>query len=146
MSKTSDIVEPVLDALLSDISTDTPAENTTSTVTPTTMNTANASEMNELDELIQKLHDERRELKEPIREIEEKKECNTEKQIYLRNIRHKKLEVTKELCEALERRSQREYDSIYNKKIQEYTIRLDIKDITRLTLAKIINAERSEAQ
>ena len=89
------------------------------------MNTANASEMNELDELIQKLHDEKRELHEQIREIEEKKECNTEKQIYLRNIRHKKLEVTKELCEALERRSQREYDSIYNKKIQERKIKAD---------------------
>ena len=75
MSKTSDIIEPVINDLLSDI-TDTVNENNTAP-NISTMNEPSETNKTELDVLIQQLQEERRQLEYQIDEIEETKEINT---------------------------------------------------------------------
>ena len=99
MSKTSDIIEPVINELLLDIP-DTVTE-TNATANISTMNEPSETNKTELDVLIQQLQEERRQLENQIDEIEEKKEINTEKNIHLRNLRAKKREVISNLAEAL---------------------------------------------
>ena len=82
MSKASDIIEPVINELLSDI-TDTVNENNTARNIPT-MNEPSETNKTELDVLIHQLQEEKRQLQNQIDEIEEKKEINTEKNIHLR--------------------------------------------------------------
>ena len=77
MSKASDIIEPVLNDLLSDI-TDTVNENNT-IPNISTMNEPSETNKTELEALIQQLQEERRQLEHQIDEIEETKEINTEK-------------------------------------------------------------------
>ena len=117
MSKASDIIEPVINDLLSDI-TDTVNDNIT-TPNISTMNEPSETNKTELDVLIQQLQEERRQLEYQIDEIEETKEINTEKSIHLRNLRAKKREVKRELSEALVKKSETEYEKEYNKKLQE---------------------------
>ena len=117
MSKASDIIEPVLNDLLSDI-TDTVNENNT-TPNISTMNEPSETNKTELDVLIQQLQEERRQLENQIDEIIETKEINTEKGIHLRNLRAKKREVISNLSEALVKKSETEYEKEYNKKLQE---------------------------
>ena len=99
MSKASDIIEPVINDLLSDI-TDTVNENNTA-VNISTMNDPSEINKTELDVLIQQLQEERRQLENQIDEIEETNDINTEKSIHLRNLRAKEREVKRELSEAL---------------------------------------------
>ena len=68
MSKASDIIEPVINELLSDI-TDTVNENNTA-VNISTMNDPSETNKTELDVLIQQLQEERRQLEYQIDEIE----------------------------------------------------------------------------
>ena len=109
MSKASDIIEPVINDLLSDI-TDTVNENNT-TPNISTMNEPSETNKTELDVLIQQLQEERRQLENQIDEIIETKEINTEKGIHLRNLRAKKRE-------NLVKKSETEYDKEYDKKQQ----------------------------
>ena len=88
MSKTSDIIDPVIEQLLLGI-TDTVTENNTAP-NISTMNEPSENNKTELDVLIQQLQEERRQLEHQIDEIEETKEINTEKSIHLRNLRAKK--------------------------------------------------------
>ena len=67
MSKASDIIEPVINDLLSDI-TDTVNENNT-TPNISTMNEPSETNNTELDVLIQQLQEERRQLEYQIDEI-----------------------------------------------------------------------------
>ena len=117
MNKASDIIEPVINDLLSDI-TDTVNENNT-TPNISTMNEPSETNKTELDVLIQQLQEERRQLENQIDEIIETKEINTEKGIHLRNLRAKKREVISNLSEALVKKSETEY----KKRIQQKTAR-----------------------
>ena len=81
MSKASDIIEPVINELLSDI-TDTVNENNTTTNIPT-MNEPSETNKTELDVLIHQLQEEKRQLQNQIDEIEETNKVNTEKSIHL---------------------------------------------------------------
>ena len=116
MSKASDIIEPVINDLLSDI-TDTVNENNTAP-NISTMNEPSETNKTELDVLIQQLQEERRQLENQIDEIIETKEINTEKGIHLRNLRAKKREVISNLSEALVKKSETEYEKI-QQKLQE---------------------------
>ena len=120
MSKISDIIEPVINELLSDI-TDTANENNTAP-NISTMNEPSETNKTELDVLIQNLKEERMQLENQIDEIEEAKEINTEKGIHLRNLRAKKREVKRELSEALVNKSETEYKKEYNKNCKKRRI------------------------
>ena len=123
MSKASDIIEPVINELLSDI-TDTVNENNTA-VNISTMNDPSETNKTELDVLIQQLQEERRQLEYQIDEIEETKEINTEKSIHLRNLRAKKREVQRELSEALVKKSETEYEKNTTKNCKKRRIKLN---------------------
>ena len=75
--------------------------------------------MNEDDILIQQLQEEKRNLQFQIDEIGEAREVSTEKQIYIRNLRAKKLEVTRELRIALEKKCEEKYEKAYKKKLED---------------------------
>ena len=117
MSKTSDIIDPVIEELLLGI-TDTVTENNTAP-NISTMNEQTETSKIELDVLIHQLQEEKRQIQNQINEIEETKEINTEKTIHLRNLRAKKREVTSNLSEALVKKSETEYEEEYDKKQQE---------------------------
>ena len=123
MSKASDIIEPVINDLLSDI-TDTVNENNT-IPNISTMNEPSETNKTELDVLIQQLQEERRQLENQIDEIIETKEINTEKGIHLRNLRAKKREVISNLSEALVKKSETEYEKEYNKNCKKRRIKLN---------------------
>ena len=65
--------------------------------------------MEEEDNEIQQLLDEKREIQSQVNEINKKKEINTEKTIYFRNLRVKVGDIGKSLREILEKKSEREY-------------------------------------
>ena len=97
MSKTRDIIEPVIEELLLE-NTDTVTENNIAPyISP--MNEQSENSKTELDVLIHQLQEEKRQLQNQIDEIEETKEINTEKTIHLRNLRAKK-KVISYLAEA----------------------------------------------
>ena len=123
MSKASDIIEPVINDLLSDI-TDTVNENNT-TPNISTMNEPSETNKTELDVLIQQLQEERRQLENQIDEIEETKEINTEGGIHLRNLRAKIREVKRELSEALVNKIKTEYEKGYNKNCKKRRTKLN---------------------
>ena len=95
MSKTSDVVEPVLDDIIEniqleveDIEDTTTAniqlevediEDTTTTPTDTIMSKPSTSKKDKEEALIKKLQDEKKEIQDQIEEIEEIKDVNTEK-------------------------------------------------------------------
>ena len=99
MSKASDIIEPVINELLSDI-TDTVNENNTA-VNISTMNEPSETNKTELDVLIHQLQEEKGQLQYQIDKIEEKKDINSENTIHLRNLRANKREVQSNLAEVL---------------------------------------------
>ena len=120
-----DLVNPVLEGIVSDatntlrtnIEQTTPTDTITpttdsniqptlaTTITTTTITTpTTTTKMSEEDVIIQQLQEEKRELQSQIDEIQEKREINTEKQIFLRNLRAKKHEVTRELRIILEKK------------------------------------------
>ena len=117
MSKTSDIIDPVIEELLLGI-TDTVTENNAAP-NISTMNEQTETSKIELDVLIHQLQEEKRQIQNQINEIEETKEINTEKTIHLRNLRAKKREVTSNLSEALVKKSETEYEEEYDKKQQD---------------------------
>ena len=77
MSKTSDIIDPVIEELLLGI-TDTVTENNTAP-NISTMNEQTETSKIELDVLIHQLQEEKRQIQNQINEIEETKEINTKK-------------------------------------------------------------------
>ena len=83
--------------------------------------------MSEEETLIQQLQEEKRELQGQIDEIQEKREINTEKQIYLRNLRAKKQEVTRELRIILEKKNEEKYEEAYRRKIEEERNKVDVE-------------------
>ena len=128
MSKTSDVVEPVLDDIIEniqleveDIEDTTTAniqlevediEDTTTTPTDTIMSKPSTSKKDKEEALIKKLLDEKKEIEDQIEEIEENKDVNTEKTIHLRNLRAKKRDIIKELriiLEKIEEENMRNY-------------------------------------
>ena len=92
MAKASDVIEPVLDQIIANIEIEDSND---------TMSKSETTKMTEEKALIQKLQDEKKELQDRIKELEEKKDVNTEKAIHLRNLRAKKRDVSKELQIAL---------------------------------------------
>ena len=95
MSKTSDVVEPVLDDIIENIQLevedieDTTTENiqleakeiedTTTTTTDIIMSKPSTSKKDKEEALIKKLQDEKKESRDQIEEIEDIKDVNTEK-------------------------------------------------------------------
>ena len=75
-----------------------------------TMSKSETPKMTKEKALIQKLQDEKKELQDQIKELEEMKDVNTEKHIHLRNLRAKKREVSKELQIALEKIEEEKYE------------------------------------
>ena len=84
-----------------------------------TMSKSETPKMTKEKALIQKLQDEKKELQDQIKELEEMKEVNTEKAIHLRNLRAKKREVSKELQIALEKIEEEKYEELHKKKTEE---------------------------
>ena len=102
-----DLVDPVLEGIVSaatntlrtNIEQTTPTDTitpttdsniqptlaTTTTTTTTTTTPITTTKMSEEDLIIQQLQEEKRELQSQVDEIQEKREINTEKQIFLRN-------------------------------------------------------------
>ena len=135
MSKTSDVVEPVLDDIIEniqleveDIEDTTTAniqlevediEDTTTTPTDTIMSKPSTSKKDKEEALIKKLLDEKKEIEDQIEEIEENKDVNTEKTIHLRNLRAKKRDIIKELRIILEKIEEEKYEELHKKKIKE---------------------------
>ena len=100
MSKTSDIVEPVIDSVLDAINLEEDNfENPTTTSVPVNMSETDIPTMEEEDNEIQQLLDEKREIQSQIEEINKKKEINTEKTILLRTLRAKVRDIGKSLRE-----------------------------------------------
>ena len=95
---------------------------TTTITTPTT-----TTKMSEEDVIIQQLQEEKRELQSQIDEIQEKREINTEKQIFLRNLRAKKHEVTRELRIILEKKNEEKYEEAYRRKIEDEKSKIEIE-------------------
>ena len=83
--------------------------------------------MSEEDVIIQQLQEEKRELQSQIEEIQEKREINTEKQIFLRNLRAKKHEVTRELRIILEKKNEEKYEEAYERKIEDEKCKIEIE-------------------
>ena len=80
MSKTSEIVEPVIDLVLDAINLEEDnLEDPNTTSVPGTMSQTDIPTMEEEDNEIQQLLDEKREIQNQINEINKKKEINTEK-------------------------------------------------------------------
>ena len=135
MSKTSDVVEPVLDDIIEniqleveDIEDTTTAniqleakdiEDTTTTTTDIIMSKPSTSKKDKEEALIKKLLDEKKEIEDQIEEIEENKDVNTEKTIHLRNLRAKKRDIIKELRIILEKIEEEKYEELHKKKIKE---------------------------
>ena len=135
MSKTSDVVEPVLDDIIEniqleveDIEDTTTAniqleakdiEDTTTTTTDIIMSKPSTSKKDKEEALIKKLLDEKKEIEDQIEEIEENKDVNTEKTIYLRNLRAKKRDIIKDLRIILEKIEEEKYEELHQKKIKE---------------------------
>ena len=122
MANNSDLVNPVLEGIVSNASNilvvdrgNTNTQQTTAAMTTT----STTPPMNEDEILIQQLQGEKRNLQTQIDEIGEAKEVSTEKQIYLRNLRAKKLEITRELRIALEMKCKEKYERVYQKKLEE---------------------------
>ena len=122
MATNSDLINPVLEGIVanaSNIFTEDRA-NTNIQSTPNTMSAPTPTPpMNEDDILIQQLQEEKRNLQVQIDEIGEAREVSTEKQIYLRNLRAKKLEITRELRIALEKKCEEKYEKAYKKKLED---------------------------
>ena len=128
---TKDLMNVVLDDIVSEATvaaitpptatqaTTTPATTSTTTLTTSTTATLTSTKMTEEDKLTQKLLEEKREIQEQIEEIQEKREVSTEKQIYLRSLRAKKQDITRELRILLERKSEEKYEKAYKKKVEE---------------------------
>ena len=135
-----DLVDPVLEGIVSaatntlrtNIEQTTPTDTITpttdsniqptlaTTITTTTITTpTTTTKMSEEDVIIQQLQEEKRELQSQIDEIQEKREINTEKQIFLRNLRAKKHEITRELRIILEKKNEEKYEEAYKRKIED---------------------------
>ena len=120
MSKTSDIVEPVIDSFLDALNLEeNNSEEPNTTSVPVTMSETDIPTMEEEDNEIQQLLDEKREIQSQINEINKKKEINTEKTILLRNLRAKVRDIGKSLREILEKKSEREYEEQYRREREE---------------------------
>ena len=143
-----DLVNPVLEGIVSDatntlrtnIEQTTPTDTITpttdsniqptlaTTITTTTITTpTTTTKMSEEDVIIQQLQEEKRELQSQIDEIQEKREINTEKQIFLRNLRAKKHEVTRELRIILEKKNEEKYEEAYRRKIEDEKSKIEIE-------------------
>ena len=139
-----DLVNPVLEGIVSDatnisrtnIEQTTPTDTTSTTgsniqptlaATTTTTTTTTTTKMSEEDIIIQQLQEEKRELQSQIDEIQEKREINTEKQIFLRNLRAKKHEVTRELRIILEKKNEEQYEEAYKRKIEDEKSKIEIE-------------------
>ena len=124
MSKTSDIVEPVVDSLISELGNINLEESNledphTTSILSTMSQPEDPPTMDDEDIEIQQLLDEKRELQSQINEINKKKEINTEKTILLRNLRAKVRDIGKSLREVLEKKSEREYEEQYRREKEE---------------------------
>ena len=84
MSKTSDIVEPVIDSFLDAINLEEDnLEDPNTTSVPVTMSQTDIPTMEEEDNEIQQLLDEKREIQSQINDINKKNKINSEKQSFL---------------------------------------------------------------
>ena len=136
---TKDLMNVVLDDIVSEATvaaitpptatqaTTTPATTSTTTLTTSTTATLTSTKMTEEDKLTQKLLEEKREIQEQIEEIQEKREVSTEKQIYLRSLRAKKQDITRELRILLERKSEEKYEKAYKKKVEEERSKAEVE-------------------
>ena len=120
MSKTIDIVEPVIDSFPDALNLEeNNLEDPNTTSVPVTMSETDIPTMEEEDNEIQQLLDEKREIQSQINESIKKKEIDTEKTILLRNLRAKVRDIGKSLREILEKKSEREYEEQYRREREE---------------------------